>query len=242
MCRNNIPYLLNEHTERFYKNCSTLCIKVPLSEGELQALICELVKRVDGDEKFVYFHVSRGEALRAHSATPSVGSLCIMITPQKLGDISEQMSATLVEDVRYELCNIKTLNLLPNVLAAKKAEAMGTDEAIFHRNGIVTEGSHCNISILVDGCLVTAPADSHILPGVTRRHLINEAKMLGIKVIESKYTVKELFLAQEVMLTSSSKMLRGINKIDGIEVGGKNKELLLELQSRLLNDYLNSTK
>ena len=242
MCRNNIPYLLDEHIDRFFSNCDRLGIKIPSTKKELFALICELVKRVEGEEKFVYFHSSRGNGLRAHSFEPDKGSLCIMITPQKIGDLSVKFNTALVEDIRYQLCDIKTLNLLPSVLAAQIAEKNGCDEAIFHRNGIVTEGSHCNISIISQNCLITAPTDCHILPGVTRAHMIKEAKSLGIPVFERKYTVKELFEADEILVSSSSKLIRGVGKIDGKEVGGKSPELLKTLQKALLSGYINATK
>lgn len=242
MCRNNIPYLLFEHIERLYKNCARLSIFVPISEMELYDLICNLVKEVDADEKFVYFHISRGSALRAHSCMPKKGNLCIMITPQKIENIKSKMKAILIPDNRYNYCDVKTLNLLPNVLAAQNAEREESDEAIFHRNGIVTEGTHCNVSIILNGKIVTAPADCHILPGVTRAHLIKEAKKMGIEVEERGYNISELKMAEEVLITSSSKLLKAVDTLDGNPIGGKNPELLERLQERLLEDYLTATK
>ena len=242
MCRNNIPYLLCEHIERFYRNCERLAIVIPKSKKELYECICLLAKMVEADEKFIYFHTSRGSALRAHSASPTIGNICIMITPQKIGDIKLKMSATTVPDTRYQLCDIKTLNLLPGVLAAQYAERLGTEEAIFHRNGIVTEGSHCNVSIISNGKIVTAPANCYILPGVTRAHLIAEAQKIGVMVEEREYSLDELKSADEILITSSSKLLRGVDLLDGASVGGKNPELLEALQNRMYNNYLNATK
>ena len=241
MCRNNIPYLLDEHIDRFYHNCNRLSIVVELSKSELFSTICSLVRMVEGEEKFVYFHASRGNALRAHSAMPKNGSLCIMITDQKMGDIRLKMNTILVPDIRYELCDIKTLNLLPSVLVAQRASIDGADEAIFQRNGIITEGSHSNVSIISNGKIITAPSDCHILPGVTRAHLIKEARSIGIMVEERPYTIEELLEADEVLITSSSKMLRGVATIDGEGVGGKNPELLARLQAIMMDNYLSYT-
>lgn len=242
MCRNNIPYLLCEHIERFYNNCLRLGINSPLSQEALCELIFELVKKVDANEKFVYFHASRGCALRAHSAMPENGNICIMITPLEIGDISMKMRAILTPDNRYGLCDIKTLNLLPSVLAAQQAEGFNADEAIFCRNGIITEGSHCNVSIIKGGKIITAPKSCHILPGVTRAHLIDEAREMGIIVEEREYGVDELKNADEILITSSSKLLRGVKELDGERVGGKAPELLSLLQKRLLSHYLDATK
>lgn len=242
MCRNNIPYLLSEHTERFFNNCALLGINIPMEKDELKTLIRTLVKAVDGEEKFVYFHVSRGSGQRAHVFDGKTkGNLCIMITPMSVGNIYEKIYTCLVKDIRYKLCNIKTLNLLPSVMAAQLAKENGCDEAIFYRNGFVTEGSHSNVSILKEGVLITAPADCFILPGVARAHLIVSAKAHGIKVEERRYGISELYSADEIIITSSSKIARAVAKVSGREVGGHDPERLHILQSDLLNDYITST-
>ena len=238
MCRNNIPYLLSEHIDRFYKNSSLLSIKVPLDKEELFCLICTLVRRVDGEEKFVYFHVSRGSALRSHVYNGDKGNLCIFITPYKVGNIYEKIDTVTYEDKRFQYCNIKTLNLLPSVLAAQYAFEKGTDEAIFVRNKIVTEGSHCNVSILKGKALITHPANSYILPGVARAKLMNSALGQGIAVVEREYTENELMSADEIIITSSSKLARGVKTVNGRLVGGRAPDLLKMLQDDLFNDYI----
>ena len=241
MCRNNIPYLLWEHIDRLYKNCHILGIVPPMCKNELSLTIKELVKKVDGDEKFVYFQVSRGSGIRNHSFVHTEGNLCIMIKPQPLDNVYEKMDTVLREDIRYELCYIKTLNLLPSVLTAQAATENGCEEAILHRGGIVTECSHSNVSILKDGTLITAPCDKYILPGVTRAHLLDVARENGIHVEERKYTTKELFDADEIIITSSSKMARGVKSIDGQRVGSKDESTLSILRDTLYANYLNST-
>lgn len=241
MCRNNIPYLLDEHLERFYKNNFALGISVPLEKEELYKEICSLVKEVDSEEKFVYFHVSRGSGIRSHTFESAKGNLCIMIIPQEVGNIKEKMKVCLKEDIRYKLCNIKTLNLLPSVLAAQYAKENGCDETIFLRDGFVTEGSHSNVSILKDGKLITAPADCHILAGVARAHLIASAKKHNIPVEERRYDAAELCGADEVIITSSSKIARGVCTIDGVNVGNNDTKTLEILQKELYADYINST-
>ena len=242
MCRNNIPYLLWEHIDRLYKNCQILKIVPPVCKKQLFDTISELVRRVDGDEKFVYFQVSRGSGIRNHSFTVGEGNLCIMIKPQPLDNVYEKMDTVLCPDERYELCYIKTLNLLPSVLTAQCATENGCEEAILHRNGIVTECSHSNVSILKNGVLITAPCDKYILPGVTRAHLIDVARENGIEVREEKYTTKELLEADEIIVTSSSKMARGVKRVDGQSVGGRDEKTLALLRDTLYSNYINATK
>ncbi len=241
MCRNNIPYLLWEHIDRLYKNCQILGIIPPVCKKELSLTINELVEKVDGEEKFVYFQISRGSGIRKHAFTEGEGNLCIMIKPQPLDNVYEKMKTVLKPDIRYELCYIKTLNLLPSVLSAQASVEAGCEEAILHRDGIVTECSHSNVSILKNGVLITAPCDKYILPGVTRAHLIDVARENGIQVDERKYTTKELFEADEIIVTSSSKMARGVKSIDEKAVGGKDESTLSLLRDKMYSNYLNAT-
>ena len=241
MCRNNIPYLLWEHIDRLYKNCGLLDIVPPVCKRELSQIIEGLAPQVDGLEKFIYFHISRGSGIRNHSYTRGEGNLCIMIKPQAVDNVYEKMDTVLKEDIRYELCHIKTLNLLPSVLTAQAATASGCEEAILHRGGTVTECSHSNVSILKNGKLITAPCDKYILPGVTRAHLLTAAKEKGIPTEERKYTTAELLNADEIIVTSSSKMARGVKTVDGKHVGGRDENTLCILRDTLYNNYLTAT-
>lgn len=242
MCRNNIPYLLEEHLDRLYKNCNSLDIIPPKTKEELSCLIEVLVRAVEAEEKFVYFHISRSSGLRNHTYERKEGNLCIMIKPQCTDNVYEKMSVITKKDIRYGLCGIKTLNLLPNVLTAQNAEESGCEEAILVKDGYVTECSHSNVSILKNGTLITAPTDNRILPGVTRAHLIEAARRYGIPVKERRYKEKELFKADEIIVTSSSKLARSVKKINGRDVGGKDSERLVILRDSIYNDYINATK
>ena len=242
MCRNNIPYLLDLHIDRLYKNCSTLDINPPVDKKELKATICELVKKVDANEKFVYFHISRGSQIRDHAYEDLKGNLFISITEREITDIKRKMKCILAKDIRYELCNIKTLNLLPSVLTAQMSKNKCSEEAIMYRSqDFVTEGSHSNVSILKNGTLITAPNDKYILPGVTRAHIIEIANKNGVPVEERRYSVNELFSADEIIISSSSKMARGVSEIDNIPVGGKDKKLLSLFNDTIYNNYLKAT-
>ena len=241
MCRNNIPYLLCEHINRIYKNACLLSITPPLRKEELALIIKELCSKVEGEEKFVYFHFSRGSGIRNHEFTETKANLCIMIKPQKIENIYSKIDICSTNDIRFKMCNIKTLNLIPSVLCAQHARNNKCEESVFVRDGFVTECSHSNISILKDGKLITAPADCYILPGVTRAHLISNAKKHGIEVVEKRYSLKELIDSDEIIVTSSSKMAKGVKMVDGKKVGGKDEKTLRLLQDEIYFDYINST-
>jgi D-alanine transaminase len=142
-----------------------------------------------------------------------------------------------VEDRRHGYCDIKTIDLLPAVLASTKAENCGCDEAIFVRNGIVTECEKSNISIIKQGRLITHPITSEILPGITRRHLLSICAEISIPVSEDYFTPIDLINADEVIITSTTKLCRSAVSIDGFAVGGKDTKLKNAISNRMLDEY-----
>ena len=130
---------------------------------------------------------------------------------------------------------------MPGVLAAQYAKDRECDEAIFVRNGIITEGSHCNVSIIKDNKLITHPEGKRILSGVSRRKLLFFAEKMGLEICEREYVVKELLDADEAVITSSGKIIRAINSVDGVEIGGKNKKILTKIIDLMYGDYLEKT-
>lgn len=242
--RNHKPYALSEHMDRLYAGADALGIRIGIGKEEFSDLIRSLIQKVDSDEQLVYWQVSRGTELRSHApASPLTANIWVTIRPMKLRDCYTPMKTVTVEDTRFLHCNMKTLNLLPTVLASIQAAEAGMDEAIFHRGDRVTECAHSNISILqADGSLKTAPADNMILPGVARAHLIDTCHRFGIPVYEEPYTLKELMEADEVIVTSSGTICRPVCEVDGTPVGGKNPALLERLRSALLEDFRQKTE
>ena len=241
--RNHIPYSLDEHMDRMYASADELGIKIALTKSEFSDLICELIKKVDSHEQLVYWQVSRGTEMRSHAPMSELtANVWVTIRPMKLKDIYTPMKAITLEDTRFFHCNMKTLNLIPTVLASQKAVAAGADEAIFHRGERVTECAHSNISIIrEDGALQTAPADNLILAGVARGHLIRFCGKLGIPVYEEPFTVSDMMGAREIIVTSSGTLCRPVCEIDGVSVGGRAQDTLRKLQEVLMNDFLEKT-
>ena len=243
-CRNYKIYALDEHMDRMYDSAAALGINIPHTKEEFSAIIYDMVNKLDSDEQHVYWQVSRGTQPRNHApAADMVANVWIMLRPMKLKDIYTTMKVITLEDTRFFHCNMKTLNLIPTVMASAAAEAAGADEAVFHRNGRVTECAHSNVSIILsDGSLKTAPADNLILPGVARAHLIKTCREFGIPVREEPYTLDELMGADEIIVTASGTLCRPICEVDGVRVGGKAPELLKKLQDALLGDFMAKTE
>lgn len=240
-CGNHVIFLIDEHIDRFYRSAEMLKIRITQTKAELKALLNEMVQKVEGDTLFVYWQVTRGTAMRSHAFPDVPSNLWIMIKPMQLKDLSVRVPLTHTEDTRFLHCNIKTLNLIPSVMAAQLAEERGCLETVFHRGEVVTECAHSNVHILKDGRLITHPTDCYILPGIARRHLILACQAQGVPVEERPFTMDELRAADEVLVTSSSNFCLVAGTLDGEPIGGRAPETVKALQDAVMKEYRDYT-
>lgn len=238
---NGVIYLLDEHVDRLYNSAGLIGIKIPYTKDELKAILNDVVSRVDNKHNIVYFQVTRGTAPRNHAFPDDdvPANLWIMVNPKQFRDFSVPMKLTSMEDKRFLYCNVKTLNLLPSVLAAQKAEVDGCDETVFHRGNIVTECAHSNVSILKDGIIYTHPNDEYILPGIAKNHFFIACNKLGIPVSQTAFTLDDLRNADEVFVTSSSNFCSFADTFEGKPVGCKAPETVKAIQDAVIQEYLN---
>lgn len=225
-------FALEDHLDRFMTNAGKLRLNLNLTKDQLRALCLDLVSRLDKDvtEAVLYFQASRGTAPRNHPFPENAtANLFFTLKEGEFKKMGREVSAISVEDIRFYMCNIKTLNLLPNVIAAQKATELGAYEAILHRSERVTEGSHSGVSIIKDGVFQTPPLDELILPSVTRKHYLELCRMIGVPVLEAPFTMKEMLEADEIIIMSSTAVMNRCTKIDGKKVGGKDPETLARI-------------
>lgn len=236
--KNGKIYQLDEHLNRLFKNTKIINLDFNFSKNGIAKIINELIKLSGYKCYTVYIQVSRSGKRRKHFLPEyNTPNLLITITERVDPTASSLITLMSTEDIRYSMCHVKTLNLLPSVLAASQAELRGYDEAVFLRDGIVTECSHSNISIIKSSVLYTHPLNNFILPGITRANLIKKAKSLGIDVIESTFGYQELIDADEVIVTSTTAFARRVKKIDENAVFCRAQELANALCSSLVSDY-----
>ena len=228
----------DEHIDRLFDNAEKLAINHGYSKKKLSAILHEIAVKSCIESYLIYFSLSRSSEERIHSAKNCIGAnLMVTIEPISIDKKSRAVTLTVKEDRRYQFCNIKTVNLLPNVLALTDAEKHGYDEVVFHKNGIVTECAKSNISILKRGRLITHPLDNTILPGITRKHLLKECQRLGIQCFEETFTLSDMYSADEIIISSSSKLCRPVKQIDDISVGGKSDKLLRDICDAIYMQY-----
>ena len=250
--RNGIIYCLDEHIDRFFNSAALVEITIPYTKEELKKLLSEMVLKVDvsetDNEALIYWQITRGADIpRNHNFPDCPPRLWITVTPRKLPDVYRAIKVISTEDIRFFMCNIKSLCLLPNVLASEKANKAGADECVQYRaeaNGIkerVTEGAHSNIHCIKDGVLYTAPLDNLILPGISRKNILKACAKLGIPTKEEPFSLEFLRSADEIIFSSSSNLCIRTTELDGEKIGEKAPELLKKLQDALLEDYLLKT-
>ena len=236
---NGRAFLLQDHLDRFYSSAKALKINIPMEKQELGELVEKLLGQVEGTTQFVYWQITRGVATREHTYDPDLmGKLWIYIKPFTMKDPEKAIGVITEEDTRYYHCNIKTLNLLPSVVAAQHAKEAGVGETVLHRGEIVTECAHSNVSILKNGIFISHPNDNMILRGISKTHMIQACYRLGITVLERPFTLEELMEADEILVTSASNFYRYVVSVDGKPAGGKDPETRKLLQKAVIDEFL----
>jgi D-alanine transaminase len=238
---NGVIFALDEHVDRFFASAGLLEIVLPYSKEELKKTLYEMLGKVDNGEFLVYWQVTRGAGRRLHVFPEGPSKLWIIIKPSAIPNLYQKIGLVTVEDTRFLHCNIKTINLIPSVIAAQRAKEAGCHEAVFHRGETVTECSHSNVHIIKDGMFITHPANNLILRGIARSHLARACEKLGIPVEERPFTLTELFGADEILTSSASTLGLSAHSIDGKPVGGKAPELLKKIQDEVMREFTEAT-
>lgn len=215
------PFLMADHLARMQRSLAALNISAPDSDY-WQAVITELLARNDLADALVYIQITRGaEANRSHiPSTAMQPTLFASLSPLTANWQQPQPTAvTLLDDIRWLRCDIKSISLLGNIMLKQQAQQAGYSEPLLQRNGYITEGASCNFFAVRNGVIYTAPKNQLILPGITRDHVIELAAELGIEVREQAFAVTDLEHLDELFLTSSSREVQPINRIDAMIVG-----------------------
>jgi D-alanine transaminase len=214
---------LHEHLDRLYRSAAAIRLAVPFSHEELAERLEQLRRMNDvREDAILYLQVTRGSFPRSH-AFPAENrpNLYAYIQPmaRKTEEMARGVRAILTKDVRWEYCCIKSLNLLPNVLAKQEAVERGAFEAILHRDGVVTEGSSSNIFLVKHKTVYTHPATERILNGIVRTKVKEFCAELGIPFIEKAFSVSSLAEADELFLTSTTSAITPIVQVEETLIG-----------------------
>lgn len=232
----------DEHLERFYSSAKKIKITVPFQKEDLLDLMNQLIRVNNVHDGSIYMQLTRGASPRNH-VFPSVDTKPVLTAYTKevarpVESLENGVAAMVAEDIRWLRCDIKSLNLLPNLLAKQTATEQGCYEAILHRDGLVTEGSASNAYIVVDGKIKTHPATNLILNGITRQVVARLCKDNNIPFSEEAFTLDELRNADEIFVTSTTSEVMPVVKLDEREVGnGKPGEVTRKLQTLFVGEF-----
>jgi D-alanine transaminase len=227
---------LDAHLARLERSAKALDLPMPWTLSQWAAHVQEGVKRAGYPESKVYLQLTRGAAPRDH-AFPADSKPTTVMTVREMKPMDPAIqkagaSVMTMDDWRWSRCDIKSVNLLPNVMARQKAKQAGAFEAVFIRSEKVTEGAVSNVMIVKSGRVITAPEGEQILSGVTRTLVLELARKEGLPVEERFATKDELLHADEVFLTGTTVEVLPVIRVDGKAVGsGKPGPGTLKLQA-----------
>jgi len=234
-------FRLPQHLTRLNNSLSGIRLANPLSAQQWQAVCTRLIEANSSEDQSIYLQVTRGPAPRDHAfpaeTTPTVFAYAQPLKYPAAEQLANGVAAITVPDIRWSRCDIKAIALLPNVLLRQQATEQGAAEAILIRNGNMLEGSASNIFLVVNATLVTPPNGPYILPGVTRDLIVELAHAHGIACEERDVRQAELASASELMLSSSTKELLPITRLDGKAVGNGQPGPLHARLHALYQDY-----
>jgi D-alanine transaminase len=233
------------HMERLQRSLSELRIAMPMSLAALGIVLHEVVRRNGVRDGIVYLQITRGVAKRDHAFPPAGTRPAIVVTASRIDPAkTERLAAdgiaiVTVPDNRWDRVDIKSIALLPNVLAKQAARDQGAREAWFvDTDGTVTEGSSSNAWIVTSGNeVVTRQADSAILKGITRTVLLDVLKAHDLTLVERAFTVAEAIGAREAFITSASQIVMPVVRIDGRPVGNGAPGLIATALRADFHDY-----
>ena len=219
------PFALKPHFERLERSLAALSLALDIRTYGLEALLREGVERAGFDETLVYIQVTRGVAPRHHEFPAAPVDPTVVMTFKQLYRIPQAhyergVAVISAPDLRWRRCDIKTIALLPNILAKQQARAAGAFEALLvDGEGRVTEGSSTSAFYVVDGSVHTAPEGPQILPSITRGQLLELAGELGLPVVEDFRTLDEFKAADEVFLAGTTTEAMPVVRIDDAVIG-----------------------
>ena len=218
------PLRLNAHLDRLQRSMSRVSMVDPLSRQKWNAVLNDLLRKNPGADRSIYLQVTRGAApVRDLSVDKGVEpTVFIMVTAMRPTDYTKLeagIDAITVEDFRWKACDIKSVSLIANVMLRLHANQSSVVDAIMVRDGLVTEATASNVFVVHEGVISTPPNSEYLLPGITRDLVIELAKSDGLEVLERDIKASELETADEIWLTSSTREIAPVVRINQLPVG-----------------------
>ncbi len=214
----------DDHLRRLNRSLQNIGIDNPRTDEQWKTIFSELINRCGLSELSIYLQVSRGQApIRLHvpddDIRPTVFAMTMPARAAFEKKVKHGVSVMTTDDIRWARCDIKSTNLLANVMLSMQTRSRGCHEAIMIHEGYVTEGASSNLFIVTEGCLSTPPLDNKILGGITRKVVMEIAFRLKVDCKEKALTRADLLHADEIWLTSSTRNIVPVTRVDEQQIG-----------------------
>ena len=235
------PFRLREHLKRLQTSLDSIRLKNPYSEVQWEGLFAQLIAQNQGEDQYIYLHITRGPAKRDHAFPKQIHpTVFLMSTPLETTPpeiLNTGVAAITAQDNRWLRCDIKAVSLLPNVLLRQMAVDCGAVETVLLRNGILTEGAASNIFVVKNGVVLAPPKNHLILPGITYDVVLELAAAHSIPCEVRAISESEVRTAQELWMTSSGKEVLAITILDNQPVGDGKPGKLFWRMHELYQNY-----
>ncbi len=237
----NEPFRMAEHLRRLQYSLDKTGIRNPHSDAEWSQLLAEVVSRNNGDDQSVYLQVTRGVAKRDHAFPKDIQPTVFMmsnplVTPSTAA-VDGGVACITAEDYRWLNCDIKSVSLLGNCMLRQRSAEVGATETILFRDGKLTEASSSNVFVVKDGVLYCPPKDHLILPGITYDVVIEIARSREFQLEVRAVSEAEVRNADEIWVTSSTKEVLAVTKLDGKPVGDGRPGMLFRRMHALYQEF-----
>ena len=209
---------------RFEASLAAISLKLPYDKGKFEEILREAVARNDLKEGGVYIQITRGAAARSFAFIDGLEPTCFIfcyeakITDNPLAESGIEIAS--VPDIRWKRRDIKSVSLLAQCYAKNEAVKVGAFEGFMIEDGFVTEGTSSSAFIIKDGVLITKPLSNEILPGIRRKVILGFAGELGLKIEQRKFSMAEVYEADEVFISAATLPLLPVVKADGKPING----------------------
>ena len=216
---------LDGHLKRLQNSLNRISLPNPYDNKQWTKIFSDLLEKNSGEDRAIYLQITRGAYAKRDLSvntdySPTVFVMVLPVTPPDIEVVSAGISVITVEDFRWNACDIKSTSLVANVMLRQQASEAKVEDAILIKNGLVTEGTASNVFLVKNDILITPPTGQLLLPGITRDLVIEIAKNNAILVEERDIQEAELFTADEIWMTSSTREIAPVINLNGEVVSG----------------------
>ena len=236
------PLRVDEHLQRLKNSLSRISLDNPLDDKEWKQIFDQLLEKNPGEDRAIYLQITRG----AHPVRdlkiqpekrPTIFMMVLQVGAVDVNELEKGIETVTIDDFRWHACDIKSISLVANVMLREQATQSGVVDAILVRDGYVTEGTASNLIMVKDGVLYTPPTSQHLLPGITRDLVLELAEANGMTCEVRQISEDELETADEIWLTSSTREIAPVIRLNGQDVADAKAGLVWKKMIHIYQNY-----